>query len=497
MSRATWSLVMVGMLLTLPSCATGGGESEVAVPGPPREFRAAWVATVANIDWPSKPGLPVSRQQAEAVAILDRLAELNFNVVVLQVRPHADAMYASELEPWSWYLTGSQGAAPEPYYDPLTFWIDAAHARGLELHAWFNPYRANHPAHRGPLSSDSVVKADPGLVVELGDKGYWWMDPALPAVQERSLSVILDVVRRYDIDGVHLDDYFYPYRSYNDGKDFPDDASWQAYRDGGGTASRGDFRRAAVDTFVERLYEGIKAEKAHVQFGISPFGIWRPGHPPSIQGLDQYDVLYADARRWLAEGWVDYFTPQLYWPIGQIPQSFPVLLGWWHRENVRSRHLWPGTSIARARGEAGATEIVNQLMITRGMTPHDAGLCMFSMKWLMGADDPLAKRLRAGPYKTPALVPSSPWLDDVPPPRPTVTTVDGDAGVRVAWTPAPGERAHLWVVAERRGQTWSHRILPGSSRSAALKDRPDEVFVSAIDRCGNASVPSAPRAISW
>ncbi|MCK5940654.1 MAG: family 10 glycosylhydrolase, partial [Planctomycetes bacterium] len=351
-----------------------------APPLPDREFRAAWVATVANIDWPSRPGLPVAQQQQEARAILDRLVELNMNAVVFQVRPHADALYDSPLEPWSAYLTGAQGQAPTPYYDPLAFWIDEAHARGLQLHAWFNPYRANHPSNPGDICERSIVRARPELVVKLGNKGYWWMDPAMAEVQDLTTSVVMDVVRRYDIDGVHLDDYFYPYRSYHDGQDFPDDRSWSAYRASGGELARNDWRRRAVDTLIERLYREIKAAKPRVEFGISPFGIWRPGHPRGIQGLDQYDVLFADAKRWWNEGWVDYYSPQLYWPIAQVAQSFPVLLGWWRDQNRHGRHLWPGTSISRARGEAGAAEIVGHVMITRGMLPESPGVCMFSMK---------------------------------------------------------------------------------------------------------------------
>ncbi|HNM45995.1 MAG TPA: family 10 glycosylhydrolase, partial [Candidatus Sumerlaeota bacterium] len=173
-----------------------------------REFRAAWVSTVANIDWPSKPGLSTEQQQKEALAILDKAKELNLNALIFQVRPMADAMYKSSLEPWSEFLTGEQGKAPEPFYDPLEFWVTEAHKRGIELHAWFNPYRANHPAAK-TMSNDSVVKKHPNWVRKLGDKGYYWMDPAEPGVQKLSLDVVLDVVKRYDVDGVHFDDYFY------------------------------------------------------------------------------------------------------------------------------------------------------------------------------------------------------------------------------------------------------------------------------------------------
>ncbi|HSO78420.1 MAG TPA: family 10 glycosylhydrolase, partial [Bacteroidales bacterium] len=279
-------LIMVTAILvvTLTKCVTARpavtGDPSGRTPSAEREFRAAWVATVANINWPSKPGLPVADQKREALELLDLLYKNHFNAVVFQVRPHTDAMYKSELEPWSYYLTGEQGMAPDPYYDPLEFWIEEAHKRGIELHAWLNPYRAHHPAG-GEVTETSIVKKHPELVIKL-EQGYWWMDPAKQGTQDHSYNVVMDLVRRYDLDGIHFDDYFYPYPDYNNFKDFPDDESWQAYLAGGGKLSRGDWRREAVNTFIERLYKGIKAEKPYVKFGLSPFGIWQPFNPPAI-----------------------------------------------------------------------------------------------------------------------------------------------------------------------------------------------------------------------
>ena len=232
----------------------------------PREFRAAWVATVANIDWPSKPGLNAAEQQAEALALLDSAVLLNLNAIVLQVRPQCDALYESNLEPWSYFLTGEPGKAPEPYYDPLSFWVKEAHARGLELHAWFNPYRAHHPA--GEQNAASITQTDPDMVREI-DKGYYWLDPALTTTQDHSYHVVMDVVKRYDIDGVHFDDYFYPYSDI----EFPDLELWESYIQSGGTLSRNDWRREQVNQFIQRVYAGIKDVKPWVKFGISPFGI--------------------------------------------------------------------------------------------------------------------------------------------------------------------------------------------------------------------------------
>jgi uncharacterized lipoprotein YddW (UPF0748 family) len=483
-------------LLLHHSCSTEPSRSETqlethGLPEPAREFRAAWVATVANIDWPTKPGLPVAAQQQEARAILDRLVALGMNAVVFQVRPQADALYESELEPWSYYLTGRQGQAPEPFYDPLRFWCDEAHARGLQLHAWFNPYRAHHPAGKGPHADNSIVSSRPELCVTLGDDGYRWMDPSLPEVRAHSTAVVLDVVRRYDVDGVHFDDYFYPYPSYNDDADFPDQASYDAYVAGGGEMSRSDWRRAGVDTFLEELYAQIKAERPGCEFGISPFGIWRPGHPEGIQGLDQHEVLFADAKRWWNEGFVDYMTPQLYWPIAQIPQSFPVLLGWWDDENLNHRHLWPGTSIGRAKGDAGVTEILNQVQVVRGMLRGDPGLCLFSMKVLMPADSALADALAKGPWASPALIPASPWLDPEPPAPPRATAAGESADDRrFELDEAPADR-FLVLVQEQRGDRWTTTaILPRTERIYRASGQAGRLAFRAVDASRNLSAPT-------
>ena len=259
--------------------------SRVIPPEPTREFRAAWVATVGNIDWPSQKTLSSQDQKAELLAILNRAAELKLNAIIFQVRPACDALYASRIEPWSEYLTGTMGKAPEPFYDPLTFAIEEAHKRGLELHAWFNPYRARLLAAKSPAASSHISKTKPQLVRHYGE--YLWLDPGEKDVQDYSHSVVMDVVKRYDVDGIHFDDYFYPYkvRSSSGGDlDFPDDASWQRYG-ARGKLSRDDWRRQNVNVFIERVYKSIKSAKPWVKFGVSPFGIWRPKYPPQIQGL--------------------------------------------------------------------------------------------------------------------------------------------------------------------------------------------------------------------
>jgi uncharacterized lipoprotein YddW (UPF0748 family) len=486
-------------LLLLAACAPQQPASNPSPDSPSavrRELRGVWVASVSNIDWPSRPGLPVAQQQAELLAMLDRAQALKLNMVILQVRPAADALYASELEPWSEYLTGEQGRAPEPFYDPLAFAVTEAHRRGLELHAWFNPYRARHPSAKGANAASHISAARPELVKRYG--GFLWMDPGEPEVQDRTVQVMLDVTRRYDVDGIHIDDYFYPYPerdSAGEVIDFPDEPSWQRYVASGGRLSRDDWRRQNVDRLVERLYREIKQEKPWVKFGISPFGIWRPGYPEQITTrFDQFGQIYADARKWWREGWMDYFAPQLYWPIAQTPQSYPVLLRWWAEENARGRHLWPGNFTNRvAYGDLPfwpAEEILGQVYVTRGH-PGATGNIHFSMRVLMQDPDSLSTLLATQAYRDPALIPASPWLWPGAPGRPRVEVRRDASGTAVlALEPGGGVQPTWWVVRTRRGGTWTAEVVPGWRRELPLGDAgAEEVVVSAVDRVGNEGPP--------
>ncbi len=456
-----------------------------------REFRAAWVATVANINWPSKPGLPVEEQKAEALKLLNFLSENNFNAVILQVRPQCDALYKSDLEPWSYFLTGKQGQAPDPYYDPLEFWIKESHDRGIELHVWLNPYRAHHKDGK-EITEHSIVKKRPELALFLKE-GYWWLDPAQQGTQDHSTAVVMDLVNRYDLDGVHFDDYFYPYPSYNLNADFPDSVSWAAYQQSGGKLSRGDWRRNAVNVFIEGLYKKIKAAKPHVKFGLSPFGIWRPGFPASVSGFDQYDQLYADAKLWLNKGWIDYFTPQLYWPINRIAQSFPVLLGWWSGENTMNRHLWPGISVGSDTSAKNVNEINSQIMISRGMLPESQGIVHWSISSLTRNPN-MIKGIKDGPYRQQALVPASPWLDNKAPVAPTLTTSKNNDQVILKWNHPDEADVFHWVVYYNYGTTRNYTILTSNKRELMVRPpatpaglKITRVGVSAVDRNGNES----------
>ena len=469
-----------------------GGEvvDAATLPGPTREFRGAWMATVANIDWPSEPGLTPDQQRAELVALLDRSVEVGLNAIVLQVRPMADALYFSALEPWSAFLTGEQGRAPSPWYDPLQFAIDESHARGLELHAWVNPYRASHPA--GPQAKDitHITRQRPDLVRRYGD--YLWLDPGEPEAAEHSLRVIMDIVRRYDIDGIHMDDYFYPYPVNARGRrvQFPDAESYARAQAAGETLGRDDWRRQNVDRFIEALYDSVKAEKPHVKVGISPFGIWRPGYPASVTGFDQYGELYADARKWLREGWLDYLAPQLYWSIASRGQSFPALLDWWGEENVQGRHLWPGLYDSRTLPELDSyrpREILDQVLLVRD-DAESTGTIHFSIKAFWPRFSSLGDQLATGPYAQPALVPPSPWLtDDLPAaPRLAVTRRGDDADVIAL--PGDADPVRQWVVRARRAGVWTWETVPVGVGTYVLSgdDGPVEaVALSGIDRTGN------------
>lgn len=464
-----------------------------APPAVPREFRGVWVATVDNIDWPSKRGLPVADQKRELERIFDVALDLKLNAVVFQIRPMCDALYDSTLEPWSEYLTGKLGQKPKPYYDPLALAIELAHARGLELHAWFNPYRARHPSAKSATPADHLVKKRPDLAKAYGK--HYWLNPTHKEVQTHSLAVMLDVVKRYDVDGIHIDDYFYPYKEKDaDGKviPFPDDDTWAAYQSSGGTRSRDDWRRDAVNGFVERMYMEVKAAKPWVKVGISPFGIWRPGHPAGIQGFDQYAELYADAKLWFNKGWCDYFTPQLYWPIKQEKQSYPKLLAWWAGENMQARHLWPGNIPSRVTGqEKGwpAEEIADQVRATRTLKGA-SGNVHFSMKPLLRNTGGVADALQRV-YEEPALVPAMPWLNAKKPAKPTAVWQDGLLAPRASGT----DVIRRFVVRAQFGTRWEVRIfaMGGETTMLSFASRPSRVVVTAIDRFGNESEAVVPR----
>jgi uncharacterized lipoprotein YddW (UPF0748 family) len=495
---------LLAVLLPLTTTGETYGPSTAKPPKPLREFRGAWIATVVNIDWPTRKGMSTADQKAELIALLDRAKQLGLNAVIFQVRPACDAMYDSRIEPWSEFLTGVMGQPPEPFYDPLTFAVQEAHNRGLELHAWFNPYRARHSSGKSTLSPNHISKTHPEYVRQYGKA--LWLDPGEKAVQDYSLNVVMDVVKRYDIDGIHFDDYFYPYKEQDaSGRDldFPDDSSWRRF--GAATKlSRDDWRRQNVNDFIERVYKSIKAAKPWVKFGISPFGIWRPENPPQIKGFDAYAKLYADSRKWLQNGWLDYFAPQLYWAIDAREQSFPVLLKWWAAQNKQKRLLIPGLDATKAIGQSaregypsrsGAKwepdEIANQIRLTRKQAGANGHI-----HWNMGSlmrNETLARLLQRDIYPEPALMPAVPWLDSTRPVKPTLTPRIDPAGSKVTfdWQPAGAEKPFVWLFQTKSAGHWATEILPAKSCSFPVPGAlPDVISLTAIDRTGNGSPPA-------
>jgi uncharacterized lipoprotein YddW (UPF0748 family) len=442
-----------------------------------------WIATVANIDWPSRKSLSADQQKAEMIDILDRAASTGINTIVFHVRPAGDAVYSSQLEPWASLLSGQQGT--NPGYDPLTFAIDEAHKRGMELHAWINPFRAGN-------SSDTVKMVAPHLFKTRRDlirvyASNIWMDPGEPDVQDHSMQVISDIVRRYDIDGIHADDYFYPYVvNDNAGKPlpFPDSATYAKY---GAGLTLGDWRRANIDRFVERMYREVHAIKPTLKVGISPFGIWRPGNPAGVNGLDAYASIYADSRKWLNEGWVDYFAPQLYWSIAASQQSFPALLDWWASQNTKSRNVWPGLAAYRVSDGTSSAfsiqEIPEQIKLTRSRSTT-MGALLYNTTWTLKQNGgALASTLAGDLYKTRALVPASPWLDSTPPPTPTLSLSGGSLQI----VAGAGEAARWWAIRSHAAGSWTTRVLFATTTSFPIDSSVDRVIAQAVDQAGNVS----------
>lgn len=334
-----------------------------------REFRAAWIATVANIDWPSKAGLSVDDQKAELVAILDDMKAANMNAVIMQIRPSTDAFYKSNMEPWSQWLTGKQGKNPK--YDPLAFAIAEAHKRCMEFHAWFNPYRAVFNYKKTKVSKNHITTRYPEWFVEYGRHKYF--NPGLKQTRDYVSTVVADVVRRYDIDAVHFDDYFYPYRIPK--KEFPDENAFKADSRGFAANEKEAWRRDNVDLIIQQLRDSIKSVKPYVQFGISPFGVWR-NKSKDKEGSDtkagqtNYDDLYADVLKWLENDWIDYVTPQVYWHIGHKAADYATLVDWWS-DHSYNKNLYIGHGLYRLSTKSkdmswrSAEEVARQVMLNR------------------------------------------------------------------------------------------------------------------------------------
>jgi uncharacterized lipoprotein YddW (UPF0748 family) len=458
----------------------------------PREFRGMWIASVGNKDWPSKPGLPVAQQQAELRLMIEGARRLNLNVVLLQVRPAADALYESAFEPWSEYLSGRMGQAPQQSWDPLRFAVQEAHARGLELHAWVNPFRVRYQEAISPVSPSHISKTHPEWVRQYGKLQI--LDPGEPEARDYVIKVLTDIVRRYDIDGLHIDDYFYPYPENAPGTstpmEFDDQRTYRRYRTGGGNLDRPDWRRDNVNVFVKGLNDAVHGTKPWVKFGISPFGIWRPKNPEGVRGLDAYGTLYADAKLWMESGWADYFAPQLYWALDRKDQDFKSLLRWWSEQNPNGRLLVPGLKSAGIGQDRQADDIANQIRIVREHSQAN-GVIFWNASSLRDNLGGIASALSSELFARPALVPEASWLGTTPPAAPGLRAVLGpnNSNLRLNWSPGKGDPVRRWVLFARNGAEWRHEILPPGTNEWVFdikRERylPDEVQLVGVGRTG-------------
>ncbi len=430
------------IFVTAPSYAQGEIDS---LSSPKYEFRAAWIATVIRLDWPKTT--TTQAQQNELVNMLDELHGVGINAVFFQIRTEADAMYQSDIEPWSHWLTGQQGRAPEPFYDPLQFAIEEAHKRGMELHAWLNPYRAVRGSGYAQ-SSDHVSVTNPEWILSFGNLKV--LNPGIPDVQEYVLSIIEDVATRYDVDGIHFDDYFYPYPP-----DHISNQDQQTFEEfGGDFTSIGEWRRANVDSLVKGIHETLEAVKPEAVWGISPFGIWKNGVPSGIVGLDAYNVIFADAVEWLDQQWLDYLTPQLYWQFGG-GQDYGKLAPWWAEQTSRNeRHLYPGHGLYRSESATfggslfRADEVPRQIRFNRNHADIQGSVFFRAENISRFHSKGFADTLRTDLFRYRALTPIMEWRSmEAPPPAEDLSYEwTGDEEVTLNWIDAdPAD-----VAAERR-----------------------------------------------
>ncbi len=416
---------------------------------PKREFRAAWLATVVNLDWPSSRTLTVANQKLELTKLLDSLKLYNVNTVIFQIRAECDAFYNSAIDPWSYWLTNSQGTPPSPLYDPLQFAIEEAHKRGMELHGWFNPYRAYRQTNTYTTANSHVTKTHPDWVITCPD-GYKFLDPGLPSVRDYVTSVVYDVTNRYDIDGVHFDDYFYPYPEHSFTNQ--DSATYANYPRG--FTNLGNWRRDNVNTLIKQVNDTIKSIKPWVKFGISPFGIWKNGVPSGIVGLDAYSTIYCDAMAWLKDKSIDYLTPQLYWKFGGS-QDYAKLQPWWADSAAKyGLHYYPGHALYRVNpsdGNWAAEEIPNQIRFDRS-NPIVQGGVFFRTKSYTANYKGVTDSLKNDLYKYKALLPIMNWKDTLPPNPPQFLRYETLSAnrIKLIWdlpqTASDGDSAKRYVV---------------------------------------------------
>lgn len=409
-----------------------------------REVRGTWISTVSNLDWPSSRSLNPSQQRAELVTMLDQLKAAGMNTIYFQVRSQCDATYISSIEPWAdIFSTANAGVGPNPVYDPLQFVIEECRKRSVEIHAWFNPYRAvSNFNNINNFSTTHIARTRPEWLLAQGTLRI--LDPGIPDVPNYIIRVVMDVLRRYDVDGIHYDDYFYPYPPSGSIAPFNDDATFATHSRGfpNTITGRNDWRRANIDTLIKRTYDSVRAVKPWVKFGVSPFGIWANASSVSggsaTNGLQSFSAIYADSRNWMQNDWIDYMVPQLYWSIGFNAANYSVLVPWWNALGGR-RHIYSGMAAYKVNADADVNwndpnQIPAQIRLNRANN-NFSGSVFFRARSITtnpnGVRDSLASRY----FASPALLPQMSWKDDVAPPAPmnVIGTVVGNT-VRLNWT---------------------------------------------------------------
>ena len=436
------------ILLLALFLATGvGAQIQQQSPYPKREFRGAWIQAVNG----QFRGIPTEKLKQTLIDQLNSLQGAGINAIIFLVRPEADALYASQLEPWSRFLTGVQGQAPSPYWDPMQFMIDECHKRGMEFHAWINPYRVK-TSLKSELSANHLYNIHPEWFVTYNNQLFF--DPALPESRRHICMVVADIVSRYDVDAIHMDDYFYPYPAK--GMDFPDDASFARY--GGGFTNRADWRRSNVNILIQKIHETIRGLKPWVKFGISPFGIYRNEKNDPLgsktNGLQNYDDLYADVLLWARNGWVDYNIPQIYWQIGHPAADYETLVKWWAK-NTENRPLFIGQSVMNTIQNADPKNpSMNQLprkMALERAYQTIGGSCQWPASAVVENAGKYRDALVQEYHKYPALVPVFDFMDDKAPGKVRkVKKVWTEDGYMLFWTPPKAkdemDRAVQYVV---------------------------------------------------
>ncbi|MEL6624737.1 MAG: family 10 glycosylhydrolase [Bacteroidota bacterium] len=480
---------------------------------PKREFRGAWITTGFNLDWPSVSGLPADKQKAEYQDLLDSLKSYGMNAVVLQVRAAGDAIYPTQYAPWAISLSGKEGTAPAPLYDPLSFAIEATHAHAMEFHAWFNPFRVAvnwSPGKR--LGENHIYLQHPEWCITYGTNLY--LDPGIPAVRDYVKDLVLEVVKQYPIDAVHFDDYFYPYPK--PGEPFPDDSSFYSFaRD---TTDRAAWRRGNINTFIEDLRREMLDLKPEVQFGISPFGVWRnqkddPRGSSTRAGVTSYDALHADILYWLEKGWIDYVAPQIYFSVGYPPADYEILLDWW-KSQVTGTQLYIGHAVYKVGNNSDKrwddpSELPDQIRLLRAQ--EVPGSIFFRSQFLKENPLSVTDSIRKSLYAHPALLPISQYTPSFPPLLPSDFRIRPRVeGIELQWDAPPSGTIRYYAIYRAEGQTvpdatgaFLYAVLPDTGNIFLDKNlqnfRKYTYRITALDKAYQESGPTASlsRRYAW